>query len=1482
MNSPCSSDEETLSPHHAMDIIKGHFLKDFDVRDIWSYTHNIFTESERQYITATLQCDDPCTQRPSTDTQEILGEEQVSRLFAVLRNKDYSEICKFMEALSYDYLWLVNLFENVNKIDYGNYVDLLHSLHSKASLKYEDYHVHRSMPFRKLRKALLNIPFNGRVVLASDFGCGKKWLAIDACTDYDVAKSMNFQIYWIDMSECTSSLEDLRMLRYLKLLLTESLRSPSPASYGSLDRSEPNTHAYRNSIDEIKLSVSKELKKTENKKCLVVLVNVGNTYALKAFDLPCKLLVITRNKKVSDSFDKKRSTTLRLTSGLTRAEMHMLFEKYLEHRNIEEKYVDLIYTHSNGHPYLLSLIGQSLSQNLGNWQGWIEKLRETKLVDEKFNAAIEKSLDSLEPELRKTFCTVFRCFPHAIFVPQQLIAALWFDDKCVKDLANDDICYKLPFIYDRSIYDKCVKDLAKLHRHGFLEKCISPNDDICYKLPFIYDKMLGRYEATQVDGVYVYMHRKLLAYYHFVEDLEARKEVLPFNRDIHDVYFFLCVGYHLKKAKLVEYFPQIYLDYGFLEQKIRNVDMLSTIADLETFQEYIAPDLESYKVFRAIRDFLPNIEKTLQESQHATLLQCALMEDGLVGIEARKQAAVFPGFTWFEHHGCIHQRSNIISLPSIPKKILLLDQKRSLVALEQRADILLINLSLDWNTYSVKLKNTVKGKSTVIDIRFFKDNNASILLALYDNGNMKAWCIPGDCTVDRRRSDSFSRPQEKEIEHRNVIPPSHLLQPITAFELSFGAIGHPPIIYLAYKSGDIKHLKWNSESKTFESALIETLNTKMQDICILRFVFNRNYIVCTKDGDIAVFDVIDYSNSRGIEKFKHFVESIETTRNEVLLICRRCIVSFTSRSIIDNKPVEYILHEDNLIADDRDNVINCAKLLHINGHKQLALGTKKGLIVFDIETRTKLLTTNVNEDITCVDIYLLDALKNKYMVACGSHAYKFLNLFVLRADDNGKQVIRWLRGSKSSRKRDSWRVDMVDLQMPPYVALKGGHLFALQYVRDEAVLLAVDSQNQVHKIAYGNNELYEPISSPITAITLYGTQAFVGCANGQLFDMSGHTPQPILTAFDQSIEFLRLLNEQTLIVADEAEVLIYTNINYGQFKRFALNSEKIVRCFILPPERIVLVFENRTFWVLDSCGSLIFKYVPEIRSVIGDCDLQNKQLFVVAQSYKIEVFNLADSLAPKIPELTHFGAFKAKVSCVAVSRNANMIAVACYDSDNNGEKDISIHVYECQLLVRRIELLYDLKGHSLPINAMRFSPNAYVLVSCAEQMCWWSMQMAACKLNNSISDAKGSSEMDNSRFHSDSEDDDDDDFDESDDRRISRYLPANILEEVSLQSRNDTRPTPDVTPVDEVCADAIAVADDSIWKTKRGPDTYCELLSCIKFNGTEAQQFFTNDAFTKFQTIDNSGSYYVLSLRDFSVPEGVYEKEYIESADVVT
>uniref|UniRef100_A0A0K8W1M1 Apoptotic protease-activating factor 1 n=1 Tax=Bactrocera latifrons TaxID=174628 RepID=A0A0K8W1M1_BACLA len=1455
-----SSDDTALGDHYALDIIKGNFLRDFDMRDVLPCLQDIFSKLEEQYINAHLQCDNECTQNAITDIQDVLGEEKASRLFAVLRNKNYAQIRKFMEVLSSDYLWLVSHFDNVNKVDHSNYVDLVHSLHSKVSLKYEDYNVHRSMPFRKLRNALLTMPMQGRVILASDFGYGKKWLAVDVCTDFDVAKAMNFQIYWIDMSECTSALDDLRMLRYLKLLLTQSTRSPSPAGYGSLERPDQNTKSFKNSIDEYKHLVGQELRKNSHEKCLVVLVNVRNTHALEVFDLPCKLLVLTRSKKVSDSFAKKRSTTIRLTNGLTRAEFYMLFEKYLGQQNLLEKYMDLIYAHSNEHPYLLSLIGQSLRQNLANWQDWIDKLRESKFFDDKFNAAIEKSLDSLEPELRKTFMKTFSCFPHAIYVPQRLIAALW-------------------------PAGKCEKDLEKLYyRHGFLEKLISPYGEICYKQLFVYGKTKQNDEVSAADMVD--MHKKLLNYYHLVEDLARRSEVLPFRRDMHGFYFFSCIGYHINKSGLTDYFRQLYLDFGFLEQKIRNVDLLSTIADLETYQEYIAVDLQARKLLRALLKFLPNIEKTLQESSNTTLLQCAFMEDGLVGIEARKQAAAFPNFAWFEQHGCIHQRQNIVPLPSAPKKVLLLDQERSLIALQESSAILLINITFDWNTYTVKLKEPTRSKSNVVDIRFFRDNNSYILLALYDNGNMNVWSLQGDCNMYRRRSHSFARPAEKEIECRNFIPIDHLLKPISAFDFSYGVNTNPSNLYLAYKTGEIRYIEWNSENEIFVPAPYECLKTGMADICLLRIVFNRNYIVCNKAGDICIFDVLDYSHLRGIETFKHLIETIELTRNELLLICRRCIVHFTSRSINQTGEPNYLLQERDITADDAHNAINCAKLLHINGHKQLLLGTKKGLIMFDIETRTKVLTTNVNEDITCVDIQPLDVVKNKYIVACGSNAHKFLNLFALRTNAAGRPLLSWSGSSKTLRTQ----LPNLDLQMPPYVSLKGGKLYTVQYEHDAATLLAVDSQNQLHKIdASGHARVYETAPDIITAITQYGERSFIGCANGVLVYLSLYATAPAAMQqvfTEQPIEFLQLLDEHTLIAAGANEFVVFTNLNYGVCKRFPMLANSVMRCFHLPAGQILILFTNRAFSVLDECANLIYNYIPKTPVSIGGCDLQNNQLFIVTENYKIEVFDIAESLGPKQPNMTYNAGdmFRgARVSCIAVSRKANLLAVACYTTHHNGEDDISIHVYDCQLHAKRIDLLYTLNGHAQRVNSMRFSPNAYVLVSCAEQLCWWSLHMAACKLNNAIANTRTQQRRSGlTRFPSDSEDED------AQEEHLSAGKLARILEDVSLLARNDTRPPIDVTPVDDVVDFTMVTGGvDAIWKSKCGPATNCELLACVKFNGNEALQFFANEAFTKFQTIDNGGSYYVLTLHDFNAPletcESVIEtSSAVADCDVVT
>lgn len=96
-------------------------------------------------------------------------------------------------------------------------------------------------------------------------------------------------------------------------------------------------------------------------------------------------------------------------------------------------------------------------------------------------------------------------------------------------------------------------------------------------------------------------------------------------------------------------FPQIYLDFGFLGQKMRKVGLLSTIADIKNYKHEISGYDASIRPppINEIVDFLAKIEEKVFHVPDTSLLQYALMSDKSIHELALKQIEQFPRRSWF-------------------------------------------------------------------------------------------------------------------------------------------------------------------------------------------------------------------------------------------------------------------------------------------------------------------------------------------------------------------------------------------------------------------------------------------------------------------------------------------------------------------------------------------------------------------------------------------------------------------------------------------------------------------------------------------------------------------------------------------------------------------------------------------------------------------------------------------------------------------
>lgn len=115
-----------------------------------------------------------------------------------------------------------------------------------------------------------------------------------------------------------------------------------------------------------------------------------------------------------------------------------------------------------------------------------------------------------------------------------------------------------------------------------------------------------------------------------------------------DRYFHFFIGYHLNKADMRDLFPKLYLDFGFLEQKLRSTGLPNLLGDFKTYEKEITRGDTTRIAFLAeLQDFLPTIEEAIVKSMDTCLLQYAITTNNSIRREAIKQARLFSNRVWF-------------------------------------------------------------------------------------------------------------------------------------------------------------------------------------------------------------------------------------------------------------------------------------------------------------------------------------------------------------------------------------------------------------------------------------------------------------------------------------------------------------------------------------------------------------------------------------------------------------------------------------------------------------------------------------------------------------------------------------------------------------------------------------------------------------------------------------------------------------------
>ncbi|KAG5680980.1 hypothetical protein PVAND_010454 [Polypedilum vanderplanki] len=1335
------------------------FNKDFSHRDVF-HELEFISKHEFQWI------------RQGRDEKEV-----IDRLFFyyIYHRKN---VLPFIKALAYSYKWLYeSIINSKNDKWISDYRRAINDIPNNS-----DWNVHRTKYLFDIQYNLKNLTRRKYLILFGKLGFGKKWLAADACRDYSVVSSMNFKIYWLNVSKCNTYELILEKMHRLKVFLQD-------------DDLDIKYNAYSgstiNEIIHLRTHLRKVLEQPAFKDCLVVLTDVQDENIIKAFDLHCKMLLTTRHmEKLEKTIPRERRDIIDIDKGFSLDESNELFFKATHSFDLQQKintFIHDIHEKCSGHPFIMSVIAKTF-QNIKEsdekrekrCKNWKENLENYKFEDDckKIQMSVNESLQLLENERLVENYKRMVVFTDNVDVPLEVLSKLW-----------------------GTSHQSTETIVEKFHKYSLIERQYNENETC--SLHYVHNKYL-KSEVSEADQEKY--HQLLLDKYE-VETIFRNRNGLEL-KFYDDRYFHFFIGYHILGAKRFDLFD-IYLDFGFLEEKIRIAKLPNILGDLKKFSNEIKQHEGDHKgLVDELMFFLPTIENLLIQSSDITLLQYALTHEGVVKKAAEEQSMKFTDRVWFNDANHLQQENQIIEIQanSKPKIVRFAQPGESLLCLIYLQDnnIMLHEIApADYNFKPTLFRNDLISNS-IVEMQIFRNE---AFLVLNDLGKLFYYNIKVPKTSTRR--PSIAAPFITSVnDHPLTI--DNRSDKITCFYVIDQQSTSNVDLILGTSKGSLKFYRWTTAHKFEDNKHV--INGHLKDL--FRIAVIEDYaILINRSGNIGFVNLIDGSKMgsnipmeqhqdplnlhQGICKHAKLAITILVTANKVIQIThQKKLASFL------------MLKKENVfMASEEFDDFKILSSAMSKDSEYLILGTTNGIMVIDRYEKKIIYRRSISDHVLSLDVHRDIADPYYFLVSVFKDADKVISFHAF-----------------PSSGYDNFSMTQSETKF-----LTGDDQFDVKKYDNKWSLVAIDTKRNIHLRSCDDDFIESitvlPFKYEIKKICFISDRIVVcGCTNGHIYriDLNMNTCDDIAT-MTGAITYMEKFSQTIIISTNNAYKIIELGNTSSSIVQMADQNGKATKAYQHSEHILLVVLKDCSIEFIDIKNKAIIKSL-NLMEEGNTCEAEayyKSMLAIATAKNDVFIFEFDANINEEIKIKSIEGQVSSNISSVAISPEKNVLAVGC----RNG----NIELFDLTQLIP----IQTLESHKRAIMSLDFSPwqeeeGHLILLSLSESIIFWNVTHI---LNNrgGIKRSNSTPSRISARFKSPL-------------KIVSLNTNLeNSLKKLTLKERN--------------------------WSNKTGSFDKRELLSCIKFIGKSAKKVVINDEFTRFVTIDNEGNVYHLRLIDQSMTE---------------